>query len=308
MQQRILVTGSSGLIGTAVVADLLSHGHSVNRFDLRERGDAAGDIRDCKVVREAVQRVDGVIHLAAVSRVITAEHHRDLCWSTNVDGLMTLLDAVKQMARPPWVIFASSREVYGQAESLPVTENCPLRPVNIYGRSKVAGEEAIAKAAQSGLRACTVRFSNVYGSALDHPDRVIPAFVRAALLGEPLRVDGANNTFDFTNLADVVRGVALLAQHLAAGGTTPAPIHFVTGEPTTLAQLARTAVRITGSTSEIRLAPSRTFDVAHFVGDPSGARRVLGWKPSVNLDQGIAMLAEEFRKLPAASDFMEQVG
>lgn len=105
----------------------------------------------------------------------------------------------------------------------PADEETPLRPVNVYAHSKVAGEQLIAEARDRGLRACVIRLSNVYGSTQDHPDRVVPAFARAALLGQPLRIDGCDHTFDFTHISDVVHGIAALVE-LLVRGIAPPPI------------------------------------------------------------------------------------
>jgi nucleoside-diphosphate-sugar epimerase len=223
MNQRILITGSSGLVGTALTSALLAEGVDVVRFDLRARGEAHGDVRDRTRLHDIVARVDGIVHLAAVSRVVWGERDPELCWATNVGGLRNVLEAAAQSERGPWLVFASSREVYGQPVALPATEDAPLRPVNVYGRSKVEGELLVAEAQRAGLRACTVRLSNVFGSTADHADRVVPAFARAAALGAELRVDGLEHTFDFTHIDDVTLGIVSLTELLSAGGRRPRP-------------------------------------------------------------------------------------
>lgn len=297
--RRVLVTGSSGLVGSALVRALQQRGTLVGTFDLREHGDALGDVRDRERVASAVASVDGVIHLAAISRVIWGERDPDGCWETNVGGTSNVLEAARRAPHAPWVIFASSREVYGEPERLPVTEECPFRPVNIYGRSKVEGERLVEGARETGMRACTIRLSNVFGSVSDHADRVVPAFVRAAISGDELRVDGAEHTFDFTHVDDVARGIVTLAELLTSNEPAPPPIHLVTGQPTTLGQLAALAIRLAGTSTTMRESPARDFDVARFVGDAERARRVLGWQPRVSLPDGLARLIHEFREARA---------
>lgn len=293
---RILVTGSSGLIGRALVMACRAQGDVVRELDLRaEDRLARGDVRDAAQLRHRLGDCDGIVHLAAMSRIVAAERYPALCWSTNVDGLKTVIAEARLASRRPWLIFASSREVYGQPARLPVVEDAPLAPVNVYGRSKVAGERLIEEARRQGLRACTVRLSNVFGSVADHADRVIPAFVRAALENRPLRVEGRDHTFDFTHLGDVTRGLLALARHLAEGTAPPPPLHFVSGVPTTLGALAETTVTLAGSRSVLRQAPPRTFDVNAFVGDGARARAVLGWGPEVTLREGLERLITEFR-------------
>jgi nucleoside-diphosphate-sugar epimerase len=305
MNDGILITGSSGLVGTALKSALLAEGCDVVGLDIRARGEARGDVRDQARVDEAVTGVDGIIHLAAVSRVVWGERDPQLCWATNVGGLRNVIEAAARSPRMPWLIFASSREVYGQPEVLPATEDAPLRPVNVYGRSKTEGELLVAEAQRVGVRACTVRLSNVFGSTSDHVDRVVPAFARAAVLGDELRVDGLDHTFDFTHIDDVARGVVALTKLLAAGDAPPPPIHFVSGRPTTLGELASLAADLTQSSSLIRSAAPRDFDVERFFGDPSRARALLGWQPLVRLEDGLAQLIKGFRDVRLAVDTPE---
>lgn len=294
---RVLITGSSGLVGSALCDGLRACGIEVEGFDLRADGAERGDVRDLRRVAAAVQRCDGVVHLAAVSRVIWGEQDPDGCRATNIGGLSNVLAAA--MARPArtWLVFASSREVYGQPDRLPASEEAPLRPVNVYGRTKVEGERMIAEAVAGGLRAGVVRLSNVYGSTADHADRVVPAFARAAVAGEVLRVDGAEHTFDFTHIDDVTRGLCGLVDHYLGGGDALPPIHLLTGRATTLGELARLAIELAGTEAAMRLAPPRDFDVARFHGDPARARSLLGWEATVSLRDGLGRLVEDFAAL-----------
>lgn len=296
MSLRVLVTGAAGLLGRDLVAALGSRGVEVERFDVRALGAEHGDVRDAARVRHSVRRCDGVIHLAAISRVVQAERDPPLCQSTNVEGLRNVLAAMVDAPRRPWLLFTSSREVYGQPESLPVDEDCPLRPLNVYGRSKADGEALVEAARRSGERTCIVRLSNVFGSVDDHADRVIPAFARGAVAGEPLRVDGADHTFDFTHTEDVTRGLLLLVERLGSGQAAPAVLQLVSGQPTTLGELAAMVVEIAGSSSPVLHATPRHFDVTRFVGDPSRAAALLGWRPRVSLREGLARLIHDFRR------------
>jgi UDP-glucose 4-epimerase len=295
MTGHVLVTGSSGLVGRALRVALVSRGFEVSELDIRTSGPSHGDVRDPDRVRRAVNGCDGVVHLAAVSRVIWAEQDPQLCMSTNVPGLRNVLHCISENPRRPWLVFASSREVYGQPSRLPASEDCPLQPINVYGRSKVEGEKLVDAARRDGLRAAIVRLSNVFGCARDYPDRVVPAFARAVVEGSPLRVDGAGNTFDFTHIDDVTRGLVALVELLCAGEAAPPPIHFVTGSPTTLGELADLATSIAGHASAIHVAPPRSFDVGRFYGDPARASSLLGWTPQVALEQGLSQLIEDFR-------------
>ena len=294
MSHRILHTGSEGLVGGALRGLLEARGNEIVGLDLRAGGNEYGDVRDPRRVRDAVAGCRGVVHLAAVSRVVWAERAPDDCRNINVGGLRRVLEAAFELPARPWVLFASSREVYGEPRRLPATEDTPLSPVNVYGRSKVEGERLVEEARAGGLLAATVRLSNVYGSALDHADRVVPAFARAAVEGSAIRVDGAKCTFDFTHIEDTVRGMVAAIDRLDAGETLP-PIHLLTGAPTTLRELAAMAMALAGKRVPVVEAPPRPFDVSRFHGDPSRARQVLGWEPRVGLRDGFARLVRDLR-------------
>lgn len=291
----ILVTGSSGLIGDCLCRSLSEVGLEVRRFDLKACGADQGDIRDRESVRRAVTGSTGVIHLAAVSRVVQAERDPAACWETNVVGLSTLIEEAEQCQVPPWLVFASSREVYGHALAFPVKEDAPLRPVNSYGRSKVEGERLTGAAAAGGLRTSVVRLSNVYGSIHDHRDRVVPAFALAAATGGHLRVEGGKSAFDFTHLDDTVGGLIAIVKMLSSrrDASLP-PIQFVTGQATTLEQLAKLAIRMGNREARAVRAAPRSFDVSHFCGSPMRAKEMLGWQAKVSLEEGLKRLIDDF--------------
>ncbi len=297
---RILITGSEGLVGTALRAALATAGWTIAGLDLRGSRGEAGDVRDRERVRAAAAGCDGIVHLAAVSRVVWGERDPQTCWETNVNGLRNVIEAAERAAQQPWLLFSSSREVYGQPDRLPVAEDAPLRPVNIYGRSKAEGERLAQAARSRGLRAAVVRLSNVYGSPRDHADRVVPAFARAAAQAGVLHVEGAGHTFDFTHLDDAIRGIVAFIGVLA--NEPPPPIHLLTGRPYTLGQLAALAVEIAGTEALIREETPRSFDVSHFHGDPARARKLLGWAPRVDIRQGLERLIGDFRAEPGAAE------
>lgn len=288
-RETVLVTGSSGLIGSAVCAVLGARGHAVRRFDIADRQGGEGDICAPALVDRAMQGCTGVIHLAAVSRVIWGERDPAHCHRTNVVGTANIIAALQDRGLRPWLILASSREVYGQSRRLPVREDAPLRPMNHYARSKVEAERAVMQASAAGLRTAVVRFSTVYGALGDHPDRVIPAFCRAALNGLPLRVEGEANRLDITHIADVAPCIADVAERLSRGQSLE-PMHLTSGQGVSLSDLAATVVRLARSNSTIVTASPRDYDVASFIGDPARARAQAGWRPSMPLETGLQML------------------
>jgi len=285
----ILVTGSEGLIGKSLRQYLESKKISVRGLDNKLPPNHAeyGDILDKKTVNQAVDGCSGIIHLAASSRVIFGEQTPSACWNYNVDGTTYILEAALNSPKKPWVIYASSREVYGQQEILPVSEDAPLKPMNMYARSKVAAERKVMEAGEAGLLTAILRFSNVFGSVFDHHDRVIPAFCRAALRHQPLRLEGKNNIFDFTFISDVIEGISKASEFLETQARSLPPIHFTTGRGLTLHEAARIIINLANSTSNIIEKTPRAFDVSYFYGDFSRAKSLLNWSPQIAFEEAI---------------------
>lgn len=297
-RQRILLTGSAGLIGRALAPALRAAGFAIVPFDLR--AEPAGDVTQGEQVRRALRGCGGIIHLAGVSRVVDGERDPGRCRRTNVEATRALLRLALEERPAPWFIQASSREVYGQQERLPVAEDAPLAPRNVYARSKVAVEQLAGEARAAGMSTAILRFSNVFGDTLDHADRVVPAFARAAATGGIVRVDGADCTFDFTHVSDVADGILRAVCLLARGEAGLPPIHFVTGRQTSLGALAELAIRRGGDVRRIE-APARSFDVHRFCGDPRRAETLLGWRAIVPLEEGFARLVADFRAQACAT-------
>ncbi len=293
---RILITGSSGLIGRALLAQMNFAGVRPLRFDIRETAAPAfGDLRDHLALERAVAGATGIVHLGGVSRVIWGERFPELCHAVNVEATRKILDLALHSRHRPWLVYASSREVYGQQNVLPAVETAPLNPLNTYARSKVAAEKLVSAAREAGLSTATVRFSSVYGDIDDHADRVVPAFAAAAACGGTMRIDGPNCAFDFTHVDDVAAGLMKICGALAAGEKKMPALHFVSGMRTTLRELAELATDLGPCATQISLAPPRTFDIHEFYGDPTRASEVLGWRTTVSLRAGLGRLIEEFK-------------
>jgi nucleoside-diphosphate-sugar epimerase len=294
---KILITGSEGLIGSNLRVALMGLGQDVFGIDIKHPLDHVdyGDILDTGRLFSQINQVDGIVHLAAISRVVAGERNPQLCWKTNVEGTRNIVHAALSSEKKPWVIYASSREVYGEQKELPVQETAPLHPVNIYGESKLKGEKIILKAQQKGLKSAIVRLSNVYGTTHDHFDRVVPAFCRAAVDGTPIQVEGSGNLFDFTHVEDVVQGITSLIRLLTNHEQSPPPIHLASGIGTTLGRLAEVARNSSLLPVRIIERPSRTFDVCQFYGDPKRAKELLNWQASITIEEGMRRLINQFR-------------
>lgn len=296
---KILITGSEGLIGSALTKRLANENIEVLGFDKNfpEGHPFHGDILNEDQLEFAIKECDGIIHLAAVSRVIWGERDPELCWKTNYESTSSLLKTACTSTKQPWVLYASSREVYGNPSILPANEETPYNPINIYGESKVAAEKATLEARASGLNTAIVRYSNVYGSINDYHDRVIPAFCKAAATGASIRVDGSKNTFDFTYIDDVAEGTVKIINLLCGGEKNLPCFHLTTGNQTSLEQAANLANKAGKNQSEIREAPPRQYDVPHFCGDSSQTQRILGWTPRIDIEEGIRRLTAQFQNV-----------
>lgn len=293
--QGIVITGSSGLIGSRLTKCLGKKGINVYPIDqqLSAEHPGSGDIRNSLWLKKQLIACKGIVHLAAVSRVVWGEKEPELCWETNVEATQTLLEIAHSLPSPPWFIYASSREVYGQQTQLPVSEDALLQPLNIYAKSKVAAEALTNAYRQKGLQTAILRFSSVYGSANDYPDRVIPAFCLNALHNKPLRVEGLNNTFDFTHVEDVVRGIIQVISLLENKENYLPPIHLTTGKSTTLLELIETIQQIRNKKIDYYEAPQRQYDVHSFYGNPSRAKKYLNWAAEINLIEGLKDLIQQ---------------
>lgn len=293
---RILITGSEGLIGSDLALALERAGHDVRRLDLRipPGSPGHGTILDREGLAAMAEGCDGIVHLAAVSRVAHGERDPALCDRTNIEGTANVIEAARRSPARPWLLFSSSREVYGEPADLPVREDAPLLPMNVYGRSKLRGEELVLAARDAGMRVAVLRLANVYGNDRDHADRVIPAFARAAARGEDLHVEGEGHTFDFTHVMDVVEGIVMAIERLSAGERALPPLHLASGRGTSLGELARMIAAVSPRPPRVVLAEARSYDVSRFVGDPTRARAVLGWTTTRSLEEGIRAMVERF--------------
>lgn len=296
----ILVTGSHGLVGRHVSAALERARQPVRQFDIKRSNDE--DVCNETAVAEALSGANGVIHLAAVARVIDGERDPDRCRRINVGGLRTVLDAVSRIrGQKPWIVFVSSREVYGNAAQSPTPEDSAPQALNTYAHTKVAGEALVIALREAGVVANICRLSTVYGATDDYADRVLPAFCRAAALGGELHVDGQDVAVDPTHIDDVARGLVLLAEKTASGHLLP-PIHFVGGRGHTLLHLAKLAIAAGEASTRIAMRQPRSFDVSRFVGDPGRAKALLGWTAQISIEDGVRNFVHDFRTLRRTYD------
>jgi nucleoside-diphosphate-sugar epimerase len=269
--------------------DLLASAQSTTHYK--------GDVRDNQLVKDAIRGVDGVIHLAAISRVRWGFEYPDLCMHVNVQGTLNILEAIRKLDQPPWFVFGSSREVYGNPLKSPVKEDAEYRPTNVYAVSKVSSELLCKSYNKNyGVSCIALRFSNVYGSVKDHNDRVIPRFILSALAGIPLRLYGRTHTFDFVQLDDAVTGLHRAICYLEeSDNQLYEDIHLVTGMPTSLEELASLILDVSGSSSRIYFEPPEPYFPTHFCGDTTKARELLKFEATTSIRKGIIKLVSEYQ-------------
>ncbi len=289
-REHIAVTGGAGFVGSHLVDALLRGGASdvtvIDDFSRGRRENLAGwaneprlrlvdaDIRDIEALREPLRGASIVYHLAAQATVMGAARDIDHTFKTNVVGTYNVLKvAAEEGVRR--MVFASSREVYGEPVSLPVAESHPLLPVNSYGASKVAGEALCrAFARECSLETSVLRLANVYGDR--DIGRVIPHWIDQARTGSDLVVYGGAQVIDFVWVGDVAR--ALIA---AAAAEIPLPpINVASGTGTKILDLARRIIHLANSRSQIRVVQPRSIEVSRYIGSTDRMTQLLDLQPT----------------------------
>ena len=276
---RALVTGAGGFVGRHLVTQLEADGWRVTGLT-RADVDLADPVAAAMAVRRA--RPDVVFSLAAARAKATAAERTA---STMVNLSPWLVDALPDSCRA--VVRLGSSTEYAAA-SRPLTEDAALRPRGFFGATKAAGSLLlVAAAAERGVRACVLRAFQVYGPG-DHPSRFVPTVLRAAVTGDVVPLTEPGRCRDWVWVGDVVDACvrAALASDLPAGQV----LNIGTGTQTSNEDLVATAERVTGLaiTAAVGAHPGRDWDTDTWVSDPALAARMLDWKPSVDLAEGLA--------------------
>ena len=295
---KILVTGSSGQIGSFIVEHLRDR-HSVVGIDLKKCAikdvdeiTLKGDIRTAADVEKAMKDVDKVVHCAAQVSVAASMVNPLDDASHNVMGTINLLDFAAKQDVSRFVHF-SSAAIYGEPVHLPITEPHPLAPLSPYGSSKLSGEiYALSYAASNRLKTTAIRPFNVYSRRQDPSNPysgVITRFLQRIRSGEPPTIFGdGDQTRDFVHVSDVVRMVDVLLEKEQAVGKA---FNCCTSVPTKISDLARTLLIITGMEKiGIKNAEPLTGEIRHSLGDNSLSKDVLGFATSVSMEDGLRMM------------------
>ncbi len=308
---RVVVLGGAGFIGSHVVEELLKDAvREVVVFDSFTRGTRAnceaalrdprvslveGDITHSDVLQAALRGADAVVHLAALWLLHCQEYPR-AAFQVNVEGTFNVLDACVRHGIKK-LVFSSSASVYGDAVSLPMTEEHPLNNRTFYGATKVAGEQMCrAYYERYHLDYLGLRYMNVYGPRQD--DRgaytsVIMKMLDCLDRGEPPVVHGdGSQTYDFVYVTDTARANVLALKSNA----TDIFYNVGSDQGTSIRELGERLLRLSGSREKLRFeAAGRTF-VTRRIGSTDRARKEIGFEARVPLEEGLARLIEWRRR------------
>jgi UDP-glucose 4-epimerase len=307
-----LVTGGAGFIGSHLVERLLRDGARVRVLDNFSTGSRAnlvfargfrrrlevvrGDITRLQTVERAMRGVRFVCHQAAmrsVPRSVTDPLGANV---NNVTGTLNVLEAARR-ARVARVVYASSSSVYGDGPALPKREDQPPAPVSPYAVAKTAGElYGTIWGRLYGVETVGLRYFNVFGPRQDPTSEyaaVIPRFITWGLLKKPLTVhgDGAQSR-DFTYIDNVVDANLLACRAREAAGQV---FNIGCGSRISLLEIIAMLEAMLGRTLARRHTPVRPGDIRHTLADISKARRLLGYEPKVDFEDGLRRTVEYFR-------------
>lgn len=305
--QRVLVTGGSGFIGSHLVKKLRAAGADVAvtvrygnivknirladcwnniqviEADLRNRGALAA-------IREFAP--DVVFHLAAYHHVGQSFRQVEECFDVNAKGTANLFDACQDAKK---FIYIATSEVYGHQESVPFIETMDPAPMSPYAITKYAGELYCRMKQRMGGNQSVVllRPFNAYGP-YQSTKAIIPELIIKCLRGEPILTTCGEQTREFNFVTNLTDGMILAAQHEE---NLEGPLNLAAGEEVPIRDLVRKIVSLTESHSRVEIGalPYRPNEIWRMRGDGTRAREVLGWKPAVSLEEGLKRTVEWFR-------------
>jgi UDP-glucose 4-epimerase len=304
---RVALTGGAGYIGSALLNNLVGRGDIVVSVDNQSIGDygqlksiklgrraelLVGDIRDQKLLEERWRGCDAVAHLAALPGLVRCRDNPEEAVSVNVYGTHCVMEAARKLDINR-VVFCSSAATYGVPVRMPVTEDHPLRPLNLYGVTKVSGEQIINTYWDNyGIETVNLRFGNIYGvGVFTRWDTVIPKFVNQAVGGEPLTVYGDGEySRDFVHVQDITKAMMLSLTIPGIGGET----FNVGGETLTINTLVEIVkdelAKEAGKEAEAVNTPPRQGETKKFSYDLRKIREKLGFVNDWTVRKGVKQL------------------
>ena len=309
---KALVTGGAGFIGSHIVDRLLEDGLDVSVLDDLSTGNKRNierhivsrsisfieaDIRDSTAVRKAVKDVDVVFHEAALVSVTRSVEDPLRTNDVNVTGTLNLLEASCEMGVKRF-IYASSSSVYGESQTLPKKETMKTLPISPYATSKLAAENYCQVFYHvKDLETVCLRYFNVYGPRQTSGpySGVITNFINRVLNGEPPIIYGdGKQTRDFTNVEDVVEANVLASKSKSAIGEV---FNIATGKQMSINQLVQKTLKIMDKENlKPRHVSPRSGDIRHSYADIGKAEKILGYKPTVKIENGLHSLVKWWKK------------
>ncbi|TSC63342.1 MAG: NAD-dependent epimerase/dehydratase [Parcubacteria group bacterium Athens0416_74] len=300
MSEKVVVTGGAGFIGSHLVDALVGHGKEVHVIDNYVGGKHEDrinpkaiyqelDIRSTDALVSVFDGADIVFHTAAIPRVPYSVEHPVETTDNNITGTVSVFDAAAK-AKVRRVVYSSSGSAYGDQAVLPLEESMIANPVNPYGLQKYVGE-LFAKIWPGvyGVETVCLRYFNVYGPRLDPVGPyalAVGAFLLARKEGRPLTIFGDGTiTRDYTHVRDIVNGNILASQSTKVGKGEV--INLGAGRNVTIQYLAELISK------DIVYGPPRV-ESHDSKADNRRAKKLLGWEPSVTLEDGIAELKQLF--------------
>ena len=304
---KVLITGGAGFIGSHVADALIRAGHTVAIVDDLSTGNRAWlppkavfyelDIRSEELGKVfAAERPDAVSHLAAQASVGRSVTDPAFDASVNIGGGLNLLDCCRRFDVRRMIYSSSGGAGYGDTDQIPTSEDHPIRPASPYGITKVAMEQYLeAWGALWGLTGVSLRYANVYGPRQNpHGEAgVVAIFCSRLLAGQPLVINGDGlQTRDFVHVSDVAAANLLALERTDVAGQ----VNIGTGVETSVNAICDGLRKAAGSRVETVHAPKRPGEQRRSCLSPKLAERLLGWRPTVRLDDGLAQTLEHFRK------------
>jgi UDP-glucose 4-epimerase len=314
-RKKILITGGLGFIGSNLAARLVDLGTEVllidslipeyggNLFNIAVIRDRVrvniSDVRDEHSMKCLVQGQDVLFNLAGQTSHMDSMQDPFTDLEINARAQLAILETCRKYNPGIKIVFASTRQIYGKPERLPVDERHLLRPVDVNGINKMAGEwYHILYNNVYGIRACALRLTNTYGPRMrikDARQTFLGTWVRQLLEGEPVEVWGGGQLRDFTYVDDVVDAMLLAAADDKADGQV---FNLGGNQVIALADLAKLAVAAHGGGRyDIRQFPPdrKRIDIGDYYADWQLVRQRLGWQPRVGLEEGLRRTLDYFR-------------
>jgi UDP-glucose 4-epimerase len=313
--KRVLVTGGLGFIGSNLTRTLVRLGAKVtvldslipqyggNRHNLRglERRVRINltDVREHRALPRILRGHDYLFNLAGQTSHMDSMTDPETDLEINCRAQLTLLEACRKHNPEVRVVFASTRQIYGRPDYLPVDERHPLRPVDVNGINKLAGEEYhLLYSEVHGIRSTVLRLTNTIGPRMrvkDARQTFVGVWIRQLLEGRPIEVWGGKQLRDFTYVDDAVEAFLLAATHPKAVGGV-----FNLGGVgrISLRELAATLVAVAGQgTYTVKPFPAdrKKIDIGDYYSDCRLIGKKLGWKPRTTIEQALAATVDYYR-------------